>query len=330
VTVTERMTGPRPVTIIPDSPAFVVGQEVIISDRLEGYDWRVLAPGWVGQRCVVTEVTPSGIIHFTWQDGQHVWQLDPQYLDPAPPADAELRVGQRIEIVGPHEFMHGLSDDWYGETLIELIEDAPHCERSVSHTHITFRRAGVTYVVDREAVRVVGAAAGLDPDIFAIGEEVEIVGPEKALDAVSSLADHIGRVGVIISVRAVERRSPSGYWQRVRLHGVGAEFWYPTSNIRRAGAVVESLSFDAAWRLARSGQGLNSLMEQLWDPISKPVESLSRIKGDWNQLLIARAVLRLRRQFPNSVEEHLVKGRPYTSSHLWSRVWTAATQTRSN
>jgi hypothetical protein len=80
--------------------------------------------------------------------------------------------------------------------------------------------------------------------------------------------------------------------------------------------------FNALWQIVRSGQHLQSMLEPLWEWIMKPVESLSRIKGDWNSLIPARAVLRLRRQVPNNYEEEMGKVRGW-GSNVWNCVWQA-------
>lgn len=87
--------------------------------------------------------------------------------------------------------------------------------------------------------------------------------------------------------------------------------------------VADKSDFDAAWRLARSGDAIGSLMDALWDPIRAPINDLSNLKGTWSSLIITRAVLRLRRQVPNSYEEQVGKGHSW-GTPLAARAWTAA------
>lgn len=179
---------------------------------------------------------------------------------------------------------------------------------------------------------VAGAPAPVtaNVEIFNIGERVEIIGREADLEVVSAPVSHIGLVGTISCAREVHRRAVGGYWQRVHIEGraedASSAYWYPIGCLRRLTdgiSIDKPLNFDTIWRFAQRGTQLRSLMDYLWEWLGKPIDSLSRARGDWNQLVICRAVLRLRRSVPNSYEEQLVKGQLYTSSQVWERVWAA-------
>jgi len=170
-------------------------------------------------------------------------------------------------------------------------------------------------------------AAPAEDGIFAIGEEVEIVGTASDLNRVSAPPEHLGRRGMIQNEREINRNALGGYWQRVCFEGQLPDnaYWYPVGCIRRLKELAsEPLSFDSLWRQSQRGQRLDSLMDLLWEWIAKPVGSLSRQRGDWGLLILSRAVLRLRRQMPNNYEEQLVKGHIWSSSRVWERVWVAA------
>ena len=243
-----------------DAPAaqFHVGQEVIINDRVVGVEDRncEVAAGYVGQHGTVNEISPDGLIRFSWSNGSNQWQLMPEYLDAIEP----LRV-----------------------------------------------------------------APSPDPDILAIGEEVEIVGLAAALIRVGAPSTHVGLVGIVVGEQQPHVNADGGFWQKVVLEGDRDGYYYPVANLRRTKELVaDKPTFDAAWRLIRNGPQLPSLMPDLWGWIAKPVQTLSRTRGEWGQMILCRAVLRLRRQTPNSYEEQLVKGQALTATKPWIRAWEAA------
>ena len=231
----------------------------------------------------------------------------------------EVIISERVRDVDDHECE--VAVDYIGQVCI--VRDPPLVGERVS---FSWNDGGNVWQLLPQYLDIVPVAA-VQP--LTVGDRVEIVGPFEGRYAdIGSPRAAIGLPGAVIDL--VPERQEAQV-QTAEVDG-SSTWYYPLANLHRVGstpaaaATTTPLSFETAWRLARDGQAIGSIMDQLHDSLAKPIENLSRMRGDWGQLLSVRAILRLRRQVPNSYEEQIIKGRAFTESMLWRRVWAAAYQ----
>jgi hypothetical protein len=259
-------------------------------------------------------------------------------INPAPAAASQpLTVGMRVEIVGPTEgSFDELGCPRAAIGFTGVVRDAPIGDdyARVETIEVGGRIRWSYPLANLRPLDVPAAPASpFQIAVFEVGQEVVI--SERIRNAEGYYHDYDCEVaGNFIGQHCVVRDPALDDQGLVRISwNGGRNNWQLLSQYLDAANPAEAAavgatppSFTVGWQLITRGQPLQSIMPSINEWLTKPIQTLSRQRGEWGSMLVVRAMLRLRRQVPNSYEEQVAKGQDYNSTVLWQRVWKAASR----